>query len=294
MIDIDYINSPNEDHCEGIIWIPKTNEVAWVNVFEKPKIITYNIVNKKISSIDVPGPITSIAPTDNNNFIVTMGNGFYKVKRSGEIILKAEVTELQNNELLNDGRCDSMGRYFCVSMDIHMKNPIGKLYQLDLNGEVKILDNDFVVGNGIAFSPNENIIYVSDSRKEIIYKYDYNIVSGNISNRRSFFSTSEIVGRPDGAAIDKLGNYWSTLFEGNCIIRIDHKTGTIISKIQLPVSYPTMCCFGGSELDKVYVTTSKRLLINSDKLKEPLAGKILVLSNLGITGSQSTMYSNVE
>ena len=41
MIDIDYINSPNEDHCEGIIWIPKTNEVAWVNVFEKPKIITY-------------------------------------------------------------------------------------------------------------------------------------------------------------------------------------------------------------------------------------------------------------
>jgi sugar lactone lactonase YvrE len=48
MIDIDYINSPNEDHCEGIIWIPKTNEVAWVNVFEKPKIITYNIVNKKI------------------------------------------------------------------------------------------------------------------------------------------------------------------------------------------------------------------------------------------------------
>ena len=120
------------------------------------------------------------------------------------------------------------------------------------------------------------------------------MIYGNISNRRSFFSTSEILGRPDGATIDKLGNYWSTLFEGNCIIRIDHKTGEMISKIQLPVSYPTMCCFGGSELDRVYVTTSKRMLSNSDKLKEPLAGKILVLSNLGITGSQSTMYSSME
>ena len=72
MVNIEYINSPNEDHCEGVIWVPKTNEVVWVNVFEKPKIIIYNLITHEVSSIPVSGSITSIAPMRDNNFIATI------------------------------------------------------------------------------------------------------------------------------------------------------------------------------------------------------------------------------
>ena len=76
------------------------------------------------------------------------------------------------------------------------------------------------------------------------------------------------------------------------MIQIDNKTGKLISKIELPVSYPTMCCFGGQKLDKLYVSTSKRMLLDNDIKNEPLAGKTLILNNLGITGSQATMCYN--
>lgn len=292
MVNIEYLNSPNEDHCEGVIWVPRTNELVWVNVFEKPKVIIYNLVTHQVSKIPVSGSITSVAPMQNKNFIATIEDGFYIISRDGNIKLKAKAFHLQTDELLNDGRCDSKGRYFCASMDKKMKNPIGKLYQLDLDGEVKILDENFIVGNGIAFSPDETTIYLSDSRKEAIYKYDYDIVSGKISNKQLFFSTDKIVGRPDGAAVDNSGNYWSALFEGKSLIQIDNKTGKLISKIELPVSYPTMCCFGGESLDKLYVSTSKRMLLDNEKINEPLAGKTLVLNDLGVKGSKETMYYN--
>ena len=96
----------------------------------------------------------------------------------------------------------SKGRYFCASMDKKMKRPIGKLYQLDLDGEVKGLDENLTVGNGIAFSPDETTFYPR-GRKETIYKYDYDIIMGKISNRRLFFNR-ENSGRPDGAAVDNL------------------------------------------------------------------------------------------
>ena len=292
MVNIEYINSPNEDHCEGVIWLPKTNEVVWVNVFEKPKIIIYNLITHQVSSIPVSSSITSVAPMHDNNFIATIKDGFYLITRTGKMSLKAKAFHFETEELLNDGRCDSKGRYFCASMDKKMKRPIGKLYQLDLDGEVKVLDENLIVGNGIAFSPDETTFYLSDSRKEAIYKYDYDIVSGKISNRRLFFSTDKIVGRPDGAAVDNLGNYWSALFEGKSLIQIDNKSGKLISKIDLPVSYPTMCCFGGQKLDKLYVSTSKRMLLDDEIINEPLAGKTLILNNLGIKGSQATMLYN--
>ena len=291
MVEINTLNLSSDNHGEGIIWIHETNEIAWVEVFQSPKIRKYNVKNQTINSINLPGPISSFAPLKDKGFLVTMDGGFYIVSNANEITLKAKPKSFLSNEFLNDGRCDSKGRYLCASMDLEMKNQIGKLYQLDLKGQIRILDQDFIVGNGLAFSPNEDFLYVSDSRKDIIWRYDYNIFSGDISNKKQFFSTSDIEGRPDGAAIDQFGNYWSALFEGGAIICINHQTGKISSSITLPVTYPTMCCFGGKTLDELYVTTSQRLLSKVQIINQPLAGKIFKISNLGIIGLQSVRYS---
>ena len=292
LFKIKSLDLPADNHCEGLIWIAESNELAWVDVFNNPKIRILNFDNDECKTIYLPGPVSSIAPQYSGDFVATMDGGFYLVSYFRDPIHKASPLKFHRNELLNDGRCDSRGRYVCASMDIKMRNEIGKLYQLGENGEIRVLDENFIVGNGISFSPAEDILYVSDSRKDVIWKYDYDIIDGKISNKKLFFSTSELDGRPDGAAIDYLGNYWCCLFEGGSIVCIDHHTGLISFQLQLPVMYPTMCTFGGKELDRLYVTTSKMLLSVSDVRKQPMAGKILEISNIGVSGCHSVMYSS--
>jgi len=288
---IERLNLPTNNHGEGLIWIEKTNELAWVDVFENPRIGILNLNNKELKTIPVSGSITSIAPHVNGGFVAGMNGGFYLVSYDKGPIHLRSPKKLNVNELLNDGRCDSRGRYLCCSMDMEMKNEIGKVYQLNNDGEIRVLDEHFIVGNGIAFSPKEDIVYISDSRKNIIWKYDYNIDSGAISNKKLFFSTSEMTGRPDGAAIDINGNYWCCLFEGGSIICIDNITAQVAMEIPLPVTYPTMCTFGGQGLDRLYVTTSKRLLSEIELKKQPLAGDVLEISDLGVVGVTSVRYS---
>jgi L-arabinonolactonase len=286
-----HLDLPPNNHGEGLIWIEKTNELAWVDVFEDPGVRVLNLNSKELKTISVSGPITSIAPHLSGGFVAGMNGGFYLISYYNDPVHLASPKGMHKNELLNDGRCDSRGRYLCSSMDMGMKDEIGKIYQVSSDGKIKILDENFIVGNGIVFSPQEDIVYISDSRKDIIWKYDYNILNGAISNKRLFFSTAELRGRPDGAAIDAHGNYWSCLFEGGSVVCIDHITEQIRKKIPLPVTYPTMCTFGGQKLDRLYVTTSKRLLSGLELRKQPMAGKILEISNLGVAGFNSAKYS---
>ena len=59
--------------------------------------------------------------------------------------------------------------------------------------------------------------------------------------------------------------------------------GEMLAAIELPVSHPTCCCFGGPALDRLYVTSASEPLSESQRADEPLAGRVLEL-DLGIRG----------
>ena len=145
MIKIKHLNLPPNNHGEGLIWIEKTNELAWVDVFEDPKIRILNLDNNKHTTISVPGPITSIAPHESGGFVAGMNGGFYLITYNKDPVHLVSPKKMHANELLNDGRCDSRGRYLCGSMDIGMKDEIGKIYQRNSDGEVKIVDENLSV-----------------------------------------------------------------------------------------------------------------------------------------------------
>ena len=61
-------------------------------------------------------------------------------------------------------------------------------------------------------------------------------------------------GRPDGAACDAEGFYWSAGVSAGVLNRIS-PTGEIERKVMLPLAAPTMPCFGGPDLKTLYVTS---------------------------------------
>lgn len=125
-------------------------------------------------------------------------------------------------------------------------------------------------------------MYHSDSRQNVIWAYDYDLKTGVPSNRRIFATTNPAEGLPDGAAVDADGFYWSAGVRGGRLTRYA-PDGRIDRVLQLPVSLPSMCAFGGDNLDILYVTSAREFLSESQLLKEPLAGGVFAV-DVGVKG----------
>jgi sugar lactone lactonase YvrE len=232
----------------------------------------------------LPCPIGSFVFRRQGGLVGALQTGFHAIDlATGRIepIIHPEPERAGN--LLNDGKCDRRGRYWCGSRDAALAEPKGALYRLDPDHSCRRMDDGFIVSNGIAFSPDDRVMYFADSRAAAVYAYDFDIDDGAIRNRRLFVSTQEIGGRPDGATVDREGYYWCALVHGGAIGRFDPK-GRLDRKIELPVRQPTMCSFGGADLDILYVTSSTALVPEAQRATQPLAGALFAIRDLGVRG----------
>nr|XP_006814846.1 PREDICTED: regucalcin-like [Saccoglossus kowalevskii] len=113
---------------------------------------------------------------------------------------------------------------------------------------------------------------------------------GLFGNRRTVVTFPDGSGFPDGMCIDADGMLWVAMYFGSVIYRVDPLTGTIIRNIDLPVSCPTSCCFGGENFDVLYVTSASHFFSEEQLAKEPLAGSVFQVTNLGVTGLPANAY----
>ncbi|MNG01981.1 L-arabinolactonase [compost metagenome] len=138
------------------------------------------------------------------------------------------------------------------------------------------------VANGMAFSPDGKTMYVSDSHPDVqlIWAFDYDIDSGTPHNRRVFVDMNQHPGRPDGATVDADGCYWICAIDAGQVLRFTPE-GKLDRTLDLPVKKPTMCAFGGPQLDTLFVTSIRPQGI--DLTDQPLAGGVFAL-NPGVKG----------
>jgi sugar lactone lactonase YvrE len=157
---------------------------------------------------------------------------------------------------LNDGCCDSSGRFVVGSMcaDTNAGRTTGTLHRIHHSGEVETLRTHIGVTNGLAFDVTRNRMYFADTPTERVLVFDYEPSTGALSNQRLFFDYHEYPGKPDGACVDADGCYWSASVYGWALLRIT-PDGDVDCRIELPIQKPSMPCFGGANLDTLFVTT---------------------------------------
>lgn len=189
---------------------------------------------------------------------------------------------------MNDGKCDRRGRFWCGSRDPSDDTPGGSLYRLDPDFTCTRMDSGFIISNGMAFSPDDRTLVFADSTGEVAYAYDFDLESGSISNRRDYIRTEWAPWIIDGATFDQEGYYWCALIRDGAIGRFDPE-GRLDRLIRMPVQHPTMCNFGGDNLDILYVTSGHIFLTPDQKAANPDAGSLF--AGLGVRGVPEPFFA---
>jgi len=129
------------------------------------------------------------------------------------------------------------------------------LFRFKPDGTVEIIDDGIELCNGMGFSPDLRTFYSTDTPKHEIYKWDHNLVTGEISNKKIFATIPVDWGIPDGMTVDAEGFVWSAIWYGGMVVRFD-PDGKEERRVEFPAAQTSSAMFGGKDLNELYVTTA--------------------------------------
>jgi sugar lactone lactonase YvrE len=195
---------------------------------------------------------------------------------TGEKRLLCQVEPLDRDNRLNDGRCDAHGRFWVGTMDNQLFRPNGAFYRVDPDGTAHRMFDDIIVSNTVAFSPIQDTLYFSDTRRFTTWQFTLDSAAGTLADRRIFVDHSQTRSRPDGACVDAEGFVWNAIFAGGRVIRYS-PAGAVSRVIELPVTNPTCVCLGGHDLKTLFITTARKFLDRGQLRGQPLAGSVLAI-----------------
>ena len=233
----------------------------------------------------VPAPVGSFALRRAGGAILALRHGFARFDpATGSCEEIAALDTTHPGIRLNDGKVDRQGRFVAGTMHMNLpsgETPLGGLYRLGDGGRVQRLAEDIVTANGPCFSPDGRTLYLADSARRVIWRFDYPADEAPPTNRRVFADLAALDTAPDGATVDAEGFLWAALVRSGEIGRFDPE-GRLVRRIRMPVTYPTSVAFGGRGLDVLYVTSISK----SHRLTAPEAeaGGLFAISGLGVTG----------
>ena len=267
---------------EGPLWW--NDRLLYVDI-EKHLVIEYSPDTNEEKSWDVSssvGRVGAVVPCagSDSHLIVAGDNGLYTLNRdNGETTAISNPEPEKENNRFNDGKCSPDGRFFAGTISLVKNQGDAALYRLDSDLSLHTAFSGVTNSNGIVWDATETICYYIDTPRLGVIAFDYSAETGQLSNEREAFSTSDIAASPDGMTIDANGNLWIAFCHGACVVCYDPTTGKELHRVELPCLETTACVFGGANLDELYITTG----IHKTEQEEH-AGKLFKVTGLGVTG----------
>lgn len=243
---------------ESPVWLPGSQELLFIDVTGR-RLHRFDPSSGALCAIAVEEDIGFIAPRRFEGYVAGLRSGVWLLDRTGRKERRLAGNPLDPQTLrFNDGGLDSHGRLLIGTIDETRRDGRAALYRLDRQGLAEVAGG-LMTSNGVAFSPDGHTLYHSDTPRFVIYRCDYDPATGDVGNRVVFARltpTASDRGRPDGAAVDATGCYWSALYDGGRLQRYD-TCGNLLAEYSFPVRCPTMPAFGGADLKTLFVTSAR-------------------------------------
>ena len=259
---------------ESPFWHPHEQRLYWVDI--PGRRLRRMSVSSNLSQAQVvedwplqeePG---CFAPAKQGGWVMALRSGVYRADSWGGPLSLLAAAPYDTGKLrFNDGKCDPAGNFWSGTMYEPRDQAAGVLYALQADGRLMAKADQATVANGLAWSPDAKTLYWSDTGAHCIRAWDFDLATQQMTRERIFAqfpskpkdwaygsdAALAYAGRPDGAAVDAEGFYYSALYEGHRLAKFA-PDGQCVALIDTPVQCPTMPCFGGEDLRTLFITTS--------------------------------------
>jgi sugar lactone lactonase YvrE len=280
-VEIEVVLDAGATIGESPTWSVEERALYWIDV-KKPALYRYDPSTSaqrswRLSS-DVGGFALTVGPP---GAVVALREGVFALDFAADTLKRLAPAPFDPTLFrFNEGACDSAGRFWIGVMFDPLESEVeprkGALHSFRLGSGLRLEPDASELHNGMAWSEDGRTFYLSHSQSGEIFAHAFDAESGRIGARRLFARLPRADGIPDGAAVDTEGGYWSACHGGGRLRRY-RADGGVDRDILLPVSQPTMCAFGGENLDEMYVTSARDKLSPEQLAREPLAGALFRL-----------------
>ncbi len=239
-------------HNDGLLFsdIPRNRITRWRRLPEGPELTTFRTPSGNSNGLTL----------DRSGRLIACEHSARRVTRTetdGTITALAERYQGKRLNSPNDVVVRSDGSiyftdppYGLAGLTAWKELPFNGVYRLAPDGELELLVDDFDRPNGLAFSPDEQVLYVNDTERGHIRAFDV-AAEGQIGNGRILIDMAdEGEGRPDGMKVDVEGNIYCTGPGGFWIIG---PAGKCLARV-LPPELPANLAWGDPDRKSLFLT----------------------------------------
>ncbi|RCK68871.1 SMP-30/gluconolactonase/LRE family protein [Desertihabitans brevis] len=278
MTRAEQLSAPCTVHGEGPVWDARGDRLLVVDMLAGVVVDLARPDQPERSSVGTVA--AALRPRRDGGFVVALEHGFALVDDA--FVQQGEETAALDDPAvrMNDGGCDPQGRFYCGTMAYDSSPGAGTLYRFDPDRRVEPVLTGVTISNGLQWSADGQRAFYNDTPTGQVDVLDFDAATGTFGERRRFAAVTGD-GAPDGMAIDAEDGLWVALWGGSRVARFD-ADGALSEVVELPVSQVTACAFGGPDLSRLFITTSREGLPEGE---EPGAGAVFTLEP-GVRGAE--------
>ncbi|AZF10556.1 L-arabinolactonase [Pseudomonas sp. R2-37-08W] len=257
---------------EGPFWDAPSQALYWVDIAARQAL---RLMDGQLRVWQLPEHVSAFIPCESGDALVTLSSGVYRLDLNTEALTLLCVADPQPGNRGNEARCDAQGRLWLGTMqnnigahgeDLPITRRSGGLFRIDADATVTPLLSGLGIPNTLLWSDDGGHVHFGDSLDGTLYRHAIQ-PDGQLDAARTWFAAHER-GGPDGSAMDSEGYIWNARWDGSCLLRLTPQ-GQVDRIVELPVSRPTSCVFGGPDLTTLYITSA------ASPLDHPLDGAVL-------------------
>ncbi len=248
---------------EGPVWHDCS---LWFVDIEGHQVCSFNPVSGEDNSWDVSERVGFAIPRASGGLIIGGDSGlsfFDPETQTKTPIIDPEPDKKPDNRF-NDGKCDPAGRLWAGTISTVKKEGDATLYRLDTEHELTVQYPNVTNSNGLCWTKGNSTMFYIDTPSKKIRRFDFDNTTGTISNESIAVDTVDLEGSPDGMTIDENDHLWVAFCRGSAVRCFDPVSGAVLDTIEIPVTGPTSCAFGGEDLSTLYITSGKFANLDED------------------------------
>jgi sugar lactone lactonase YvrE len=268
---------------EGVTYDAVRDRLIWIDILGG-LVHVCDREGRRLATHAVGRHVGAAMPAADGQILLAVREGFALLDDAGDVRMVVDVLGDRTDLRFNDGTCDPAGRAFAGTLAYDEAPGVATLYRLDPGPRATPVVDGLSISNGLGWSPDGTVMYVTDTPVRAIDAFDFDAATGSLSGRRPAVRP-EGEGFPDGMCVDDEGAVWAAFWGGHGVRRYT-PDGRLDTVVRLPVPYVTSCAFVG---DTLFVTTAKG---HGGEPVPPLAGGLFAVRP-GIGGPPATPWKSL-